>query len=510
MPATARARTGARGRTTTIAGGPRTGNARCPGTASTSRDSEGDLRPCVTGGCGSASAIVILGSFAVLGYFGRELYRQAPPVPERVVTTDGRTVYTGEDIQEGQNVWQSMGGQEVGTVWGHGAYVAPDWSADYLHREATWILDRWARDRAGSTYAELGDEDRAALKARLKAELRRNTYDPETGDLTVSPLRAEAMAAVAAHYAALFGDDPELDKLRDAYAIPADSIKTPERQRTAQRLLLLGLVGLLDEPARRRDHLHEQLALRDADRQPPQRPDRRLVGRQLRAAAGRHRRPGLVLRRPAPHTTRPTTSCRRTTPCSALQPTPSMRATLKYFWVVTALIVAQVGLGAVTAHYGVEGSGFYGIPLAKWLPYSVTRTWHTQLAHLLDRHRLAGHRPVHGPGRLGPRAEVPAAGGQLPVRLRADHRRRVDGRPVVRRPAAAGQRGELLVRAPGLRIRRPGPVLADLPRRRPVPLAGDDGPRDVAGLPQARHQPAPAGPLPASPRRPSRCSTSRA
>ena len=78
-----------------------------------------------------------------------------------------------------------------------------------------------------------------------------------------------------------------------------------------------------------------------------------------------------------------------------------MRATLKYFWVVTALIVAQVGLGVLTAHYGVEGSGFYGIPLAKWLPYSVTRTWHTQLAHLLDRHRLAGHRAVHGPGRLG-------------------------------------------------------------------------------------------------------------
>ena len=87
---------------------------------------------------------VIVGSFAVLGYFGRELYRQAPPIPDRVVTTDGRVLFTGQDIQDGQNVWQSMGGQEVGTVWGHGAYVAPDWSADWLHREATWILDHWA------------------------------------------------------------------------------------------------------------------------------------------------------------------------------------------------------------------------------------------------------------------------------------------------------------------------------------------------------------------------------
>src|SRR5690606_492477 len=66
-------------------------------------------------------------------------------------------------------------------------------------------------------------------------------------------------------------------------------------------------------------------------------------------------------------------------PLLALSPTPSMRATVKYFWVVAALMVLQVGLGAVTAHYGVEGSGFYGIPLDTWLPYAVTRTWHTQL-----------------------------------------------------------------------------------------------------------------------------------
>ena len=69
-------------------------------------------------------------------------------------------------------------------------------------------------------------------------------------------------------------------------------------------------------------------------------------------------------------------------PLLALSPTPSMKATLKYFWVVTALIVVQVGLGAITAHYAVEGSGFYGIPIQEWIPYSVVRTWHTQLGIL--------------------------------------------------------------------------------------------------------------------------------
>lgn len=69
----------------------------------------------------------------------------------------------------------------------------------------------------------------------------------------------------------------------------------------------------------------------------------------------------------------------RRDPLLGLQPTPSQKATVKYFFVVAALWVVQVALGAIAAHYGVEGSGFYGIPLDKWLPYSVARTWHLQI-----------------------------------------------------------------------------------------------------------------------------------
>jgi nitric oxide reductase subunit B len=74
-------------------------------------------------------AAVMVASFLVLGYFGWEIYRQAPPVPKRVVTTEGVVLFIGQDIKDGQNVWQSSGGEEVGTIWGHGAYIAPDWSA---------------------------------------------------------------------------------------------------------------------------------------------------------------------------------------------------------------------------------------------------------------------------------------------------------------------------------------------------------------------------------------------
>lgn len=83
-------------------------------------------------------------SFAVLIYYGFQIYQQAPPVPEKVVTTDGEVLFSGQDIKDGQNVWQSMGGLEVGTVWGHGAYLAPDWTADWLHREADFILNKYS------------------------------------------------------------------------------------------------------------------------------------------------------------------------------------------------------------------------------------------------------------------------------------------------------------------------------------------------------------------------------
>jgi nitric oxide reductase subunit B len=69
----------------------------------------------------------------------------------------------------------------------------------------------------------------------------------------------------------------------------------------------------------------------------------------------------------------------RTDPLGGWRATPSQRATLKYFWTVSAMVLVQMLMGVVTAHYGVEGNGFYGIDLAKILPYAVTRTWHVQL-----------------------------------------------------------------------------------------------------------------------------------
>ena len=114
---------------------------------------------------------VMVVSFAVLLYYGYEIYRQAPPIPDKVVTVDGTVLFTGQDIMDGQNVWQSTGGQELGTVWGHGAYQAPDWSADWLHKEAVFILNQLALQQDSLPYEKLSEERKSALKITLQRDL---------------------------------------------------------------------------------------------------------------------------------------------------------------------------------------------------------------------------------------------------------------------------------------------------------------------------------------------------
>jgi nitric oxide reductase subunit B len=318
-----------------------------------------------------ALAAVIVVSFAVLGGVGAHMINSAPPVPAEVVTTDGRVLFGRDTIQNGQGVWQSLGGQEIGSIWGHGAYVAPDWTADWLHREATFVLDRWAQEAGARDYAALPYEQQAALRARLEREFRTNTYDPATGRVTVSPVRAGAFDAVAPHYADVFANG------RDEYAIPRGALTDPVKAREmAAFFWWTSWAASTNRPGE--DVTYTQNW-----------PHEPLVGNVITGSAVVWSVISFVLllagvggmvwyfaaqEREPVHGDLP-----KTDPLLGLKPTPSQRATVKYFFTVAALLVVQIGLGAVAAHYGVEGSSFYGFPLDQWLPYSVARTWHTQL-----------------------------------------------------------------------------------------------------------------------------------
>jgi nitric oxide reductase subunit B len=316
-------------------------------------------------------AMVIVGSLAVLGGYGFKVSRALPPLPGRVLAANGSTLFTREDILDGQNVYQSIGGQELGSIWGHGAYVAPDWTADWLHRESMFVLDGWARTMGAGSYAELNPEAKAALQARLEERTRTSTYDPASDTLQLSPERTQAFAAVAGHYAGIFSQGHE------AYAIPAGALTDPAKLRDlAAFFWWTSWAASTNRPGEAVTYTQNW-------------PHEPLIGNQptggavvwsaisfvlLLAGIGgmvwyhaKHGEGGIP--DDVPHED----------PLFGLHPTPSQRATVKYFFVVAALFVVQILMGAIVAHYAVEGSGFYGIPLATWLPYSVARSWHTQL-----------------------------------------------------------------------------------------------------------------------------------
>lgn len=315
--------------------------------------------------------VVFVVSFAILGWIGTRIYQEMPPIPERIVSTDGTILANRGDVGRGQNVWQSLGGMEVGSIWGHGSYTAPDWTADWLHREASFVLDAWAGKEGGKPYAQLPAEEQARLRGRLEAMYRANTYDAATGTIRVDPARARAFEQCLAHFSDVFING------HASYAIPAGTVSSPERMRLLGAFIFwTSWVASSNRPADSVSYTHNW-------------PHEPLVGNRptgesvlwtgvsiIMLLAGICAMVWWFAVQKAEEAASPLP---KSDPLGTWKATPSQRATLMYFWVVSALILVQIVMGIITAHYGVEGGGFYGIKLAEILPYAVTRTWHVQL-----------------------------------------------------------------------------------------------------------------------------------
>ena len=319
----------------------------------------------------------VAASFLVLVIFGVEIYRTAPPFPTKIVVSDGEVLYEGQDIKDGQNVWQSMGGQTVGSIWGHGAYIAPDWNADYLHRETEMLLDLLAQ-KDGKTYKDLPEDEQAKYLVQLRKELRTNTYDAASGVITFSPERAQVARALADYYTKLFMDDPSMDHVRKSYAIPKGAIKDPARMAQMNAFFTWTTwVCSTNRPGSDVTYTNNW-------------PYEPVIGNKpstslqmwsgfsvLMLLFG----VGLLVYYHASNKEKEESDrLPASDPMRGLKPTPSMRATLKYIWIVSLLILVQMVAGVITAHYGVEGGGFFGLPLDLILPQAISRSWHVQLA----------------------------------------------------------------------------------------------------------------------------------
>lgn len=323
--------------------------------------------------------IVLAGSFAVLGYFGREVYRTAPPIPAQVVTQSGELLTTKEGILDGQTAWQSVGGMQLGSIYGHGAYQAPDWTADWLHRELVTWLELAAVEEYGQHFDDLHQDQQAVLNSRLKKEYRTNTYNSDTDVLVLSDRRAAAMAKTGEYYHSLFGDDPEYQGSRQSFAMKENTLPSAERrtamthfffwtawtagtERTAGEAtytnnwppeplidnkptaenIVWSLISIILLVAGVGGFIWAWAFLRNEDEKSPQAPIQ--------------------------------------DPLTTFKLTPSQKSLGKYLFLVVALFTFQIMMGGATAHYTVEGQHFYGFELSKWFPYSLLRTWHLQSA----------------------------------------------------------------------------------------------------------------------------------
>ena len=321
--------------------------------------------------------LVFVLSFGALGYLGYQIYLSAPPIPKAVVSVEGQTLFTGEQIQRGQQAWLAAGGQQLGTVWGHGSYVAPDWSADWLHREAVG-LQEIRTQQLGRPADALTAAERGAIAAELKEEMRRNTYDESTGVVTVSAERAQAIQQVARHIEGVFGSDPELATLRDQYAMTENALTSEaDREALAAFFFWSSWAAATDRPGESNLSYTSNW------------PHEPLVGNKMTGSAAIWSMVSIVLllagiaamlwfhgggRGHDDAVTPPTAD-----PLLNAAATPSMKATRKYFFVVVGLMLLQIAMGVITAHYAVEGQSFFGIPLAEVLPYTISRTVHTQI-----------------------------------------------------------------------------------------------------------------------------------
>jgi nitric oxide reductase subunit B len=307
--------------------------------------------------------------FCVLGYLAYRIYNEHPPIPKKVVTQDGKVLFSGDDIMAGQHVFQKYGLMEYGTLFGHGAYLGPDFTAQYLHEAALAML---------RFYSPNG-EPTADTRARVEQEFKQNVYQPATGTLPYTAGQAHAFEQLVSFYRDYFTttanqrglkrpqiSDPEEVRRLTAYFSWAAWVATAVRpgagysytnnwppepmvgnHPTAEAFLwsvlsliaLLGGTGLLLFIIGRYNLLgwhraDEDLSMRNLRFRPPE---------EVRLA-------------------------------------PGQRATAWYFLVVAGLFLLQGLLGGANAHFHVEPEGFYGLDVSSWLPYNLSRTWHLQLA----------------------------------------------------------------------------------------------------------------------------------
>jgi nitric oxide reductase subunit B len=312
--------------------------------------------------------LTFLIGFAVLGYLAYVIYAQQPPIPREVADPQGQVLFTGDDIMAGQHIFQKYGLMQHGTLFGHGAYLGPDFTAQYLHHAVDAMLTYYGQGRVTPEVQE-----------RVRREFKQNTFDPASGRIVFTAGQTHAFRHMTEFYRKYFSEvgqqqglkrpqvagQGEVERLT-AYFAWAAWVATAIRPETdysytnnwppepavgntatAQAFLwsVLSLIGLLGGSGL------VLFAVGRYDLLGWHRADEEIPGRELAFR-----------------------------PPEEVRLAPAQQAVSWYFLVVAGLFLLQGLLGGANAHYHVEPAGFYGIDIGRWLPYNLSRMWHVQLA----------------------------------------------------------------------------------------------------------------------------------
>ncbi len=251
---------------------------------------------------------------------------------------------------------------QYGSIYGHGAYLGPDFTADYLNRSATLVRESYGGDSPDA-------------HERTVDDYRTNRYDDSTATLVWSDAQAAAFAELTEHYAGLLGSPDGKQGLKP------DAITDPgEIHDVTAYFAWTAWTAAAERPGHDYSYTNNWPSEPLVDNEPTGHTVTwsvlslifLLVGTgALFTAFGRwnflgwHHRDHRELRFHSP---------------DRVTLTPAQRATAWFFLVMAALFLIQVLLGSAAQHYRADLQSFFGVPLDRWLPYNLVRTWHTQLS----------------------------------------------------------------------------------------------------------------------------------
>ena len=320
-----------------------------------------------------AVIVTLLAGFVILIGISGASYNAGPPVPRSVVNPSGETVFSGEDIMAGQQVFLRYGLMENGTIWGHGAYLGPDFSAEYLHNLAIHTREALAQKKYNRAANELAPFEQNALDAEIKQVFKQNRYNPQTETLQYTGYEAASFHRQRTLWAAYFTSST------GNRGLPAKYITDKEELRQLTAFFAWTAWGSV---ANRPDKSYSYTNNFPYDPMVGNTPTSdiilwsalSIIGLLAGTAAvlfafgkfhylgwkgvGEHIHPQLL----------PNTAG------------SGQRATIKYFLIVSLLLLAQVLVGGALAHYRADPGSFYGFDLTVLFPSHILRTWHLQLA----------------------------------------------------------------------------------------------------------------------------------